>query len=89
MNVMMWKYYTIGRFFDVTKFSTVTPLSLLISYKLSFPVFGLKIVPTFALKTNKIFVTLGSDQIHILVPQNGYLFVSSLYSQLVHAHSEQ
>jgi hypothetical protein len=45
---------------DVAKFTTLTPLSLLISCKLSFPIVGLKIfyLPTFALKsTSKIFMS--------------------------------
>jgi hypothetical protein len=40
------------RLFGVAKFTTLTPLSLLISCEISFPTLGLKIsaVPTFALK---------------------------------------
>jgi hypothetical protein len=40
-------------FFDVAKFTTLTPLSLLVSCKLSFPIVGLKIssLPTFAMKS--------------------------------------
>jgi hypothetical protein len=40
------------KFLDVAKFTTLTPLSLLISFKLSFPIVGLNIfsLPTFALK---------------------------------------
>jgi hypothetical protein len=48
------------KFLDVSKFTTLTPLSLLISCELSFPIVGLKIssVPTFALKSpNKIFLS--------------------------------
>jgi hypothetical protein len=39
------------KFLDVAKFTTLTPLSLLISCEVSFPVVGLKIssLPTFAL----------------------------------------
>jgi hypothetical protein len=47
------------RFLDVGKFTTLTPLSLLISCKLSFPVVGLKISPqpTLALKSpNRILI---------------------------------
>jgi hypothetical protein len=46
-------------FLDVAKFTTVTPLSLLISYNLSFPVVGLEMssLLTLALKSpNRIFV---------------------------------
>jgi hypothetical protein len=41
------------RFLDVAKFTILTPLSLLISCKLSFPIVGLKMpsLPTFALKS--------------------------------------
>jgi hypothetical protein len=44
----------IDRFLDVAKFTTLTPLSLLISCKLSFPVTGLKMssLPTLALKSH-------------------------------------
>jgi hypothetical protein len=46
------------RFFDVAKLTTLTPLSLLISCKISFPIVGLKTssLPTFALKSKKIFI---------------------------------
>jgi hypothetical protein len=47
------------RFLDVAKFTNVTPLSLLISCKLSFPIVGLKMssLPTLALKSpNRIFI---------------------------------
>jgi hypothetical protein len=49
---------TFDRFFDVVKFTILTPLSLLISCNLSFPIVSLKIfsVFTFALKSyNNIF----------------------------------
>jgi hypothetical protein len=48
------------RFYDVANFTALTPLALLISRKLSFPIAGLKIpyLPTFALKSpNKIFMS--------------------------------
>jgi hypothetical protein len=44
---------------DVAKFTTLTPLSLLISCKLSFPIVGLKMssLPTLAFKShNKIVI---------------------------------
>jgi hypothetical protein len=46
------------RFLDVEKFTNLTPLSLLISCKLSFPIVSLKMssLPTLALKSpNRIF----------------------------------
>jgi hypothetical protein len=46
-------------FLDVAKFTNLTPLSLLISYTLSFPSFGLKMssLPTLALiSLNRIFM---------------------------------
>jgi hypothetical protein len=47
------------RFLDVTKFTTLIPLSLVIPCKLSFPIVGLKMscLPTLVLKSpNRIFV---------------------------------
>jgi len=41
MNFMMW-YVVIIRFFDVSKFTSPTPLSLLVASKLSFLTVGLK-----------------------------------------------
>jgi hypothetical protein len=48
------------RFLDVAKFTTLTPLSLLISSKLSFPIVALKMssLPTLALKSLKKFHTV-------------------------------
>jgi hypothetical protein len=54
-SVILW----IMRFSDVVKFTTLTPLSLLISCKLSFPIIGLDMSSqlTLAIKSpNKIFV---------------------------------
>jgi hypothetical protein len=48
------------KFLDVAKFTTLTPLSLLILCELPFPVVALKIssLPTFTLKSpNKIFMS--------------------------------
>jgi hypothetical protein len=56
MDVTMWEHCTFDRFLE---FITLTPLSLLISCKLSFPIVGLKMsfLPTFALKSpSKIFM---------------------------------
>jgi hypothetical protein len=54
-NIMIWTV----RFLVVAKFTALTPLSLLISCKLSFPIVGLKMSfqPTLALDShNKIFI---------------------------------
>jgi hypothetical protein len=63
VNVVMWEHctfdYKIMKFLDVAKFTTLTPLSLLMSYKPSFPVIGLKTssLPTLALKSpDRIFI---------------------------------
>jgi hypothetical protein len=43
MNVMIWEHCTsIVKFLGVVKFTTLTPLSLLISCKLTLPVFYMK-----------------------------------------------
>jgi hypothetical protein len=47
------------RFLDVATFSTLTPLSFIISYNLSFPIVGLKMssLPTLAMKSlNRFYV---------------------------------
>jgi hypothetical protein len=57
------------KFLDVAKFTTLNPLSLLISCELSFPNFVLKMPsrPTFALQSPKKFScrTYEIDQIHV------------------------
>jgi hypothetical protein len=48
------------KFLDMVKITTLTPLSLLISCELSFPIVGVKIsyLPTCALKSrNRIFMS--------------------------------
>jgi hypothetical protein len=59
-NFTMRKHCTFDNYvLDVATFSTVTPLSLLISRKLSFPIVDLKISypPTLALKSPNKFLT--------------------------------
>jgi hypothetical protein len=60
MDVAMWEHRTFdSEVFRCGKVYYLTPLSLLISCKLSFPIVGLKMssLPTFALKSpNRIFV---------------------------------
>jgi hypothetical protein len=59
MDVAMWEHVLLTlMFLGVAKFTNPTPLSLLISCKLSFPIVGLKMssLPTLALKSpNRIF----------------------------------
>jgi hypothetical protein len=59
MDVMMWNIVPLAvRSLDVAKFTILTPLSLLISCKLYFPIVSLKMsfLPTLALKSsNNIF----------------------------------
>jgi hypothetical protein len=80
------------RFFNVAKFTALIPLSLLISYELSFLIIHLKIysVPIFALKSLKklSFGRSGLDQIHVLVPCKRYPSYGHFYPQLVYAHTE-
>jgi hypothetical protein len=61
-------HFTI-RFLDVAKFTTLTPLSILISYELLFPIVGLKIssIPTLALKSPNNFHVVFRERIHIPV----------------------
>jgi hypothetical protein len=55
-NIVLWTL----RFLELAKFTTLTPLSLLISCKVSFPIVGLKMssLPTLAVKSppNNIFI---------------------------------
>jgi hypothetical protein len=55
---MMWEYYILDIFLDVTKFTILTPLSLLILCKLSFQIVGLKYLLCLLCHLNlpKIFV---------------------------------
>jgi hypothetical protein len=59
MDVTMWEQWTFGcEIFRCGKVCSLTPLSLLISCKLSFPIVCLKMssLPTLALKSpNRIF----------------------------------
>jgi hypothetical protein len=81
------------RFLDVAKFTTLTPLSLQISCKLSLPIVGLKMssLPTLAFKSpNKIFMWyLGNLSIYVPIPQRSYLSHHQFYPLLGHEHSEQ
>jgi hypothetical protein len=80
------------RFFDVTNFTTLTPLSSLVSCKLSSPVVALKIfsLPTFALNSpNYIVMWHRIYRIYTLVPHKSCHFYHHFHPKLVHAHSEQ
>jgi hypothetical protein len=61
----------------MAKFTTETPISLLVSHKLSFPIVGLKIssLPTFGVISPKIIFMQ-------------FLIKSSIYPQFMHAHLE-
>jgi hypothetical protein len=81
------------RFLDVAKLTTLTPLSLLVACRLSFPIVGLKMssLPTLALKSpNKIsYGTSGIYQKPVLVPHRTCPLYHQFYLQLGHGHSEQ
>jgi hypothetical protein len=80
------------RFVDVANFTTLTPLLLLISCELSFPIVGLKMssLPTLALKSNKIFDSIQHIyRIHVLVIHRTCPSYHQFYLQLGHEHPEQ
>jgi hypothetical protein len=82
------------RFFDVWKITTPTALPLLISCKLSFPIFELKIysVPTLALKSpNKIssYVISRIYQTHVFILRRSCPSHHHCYLLLEHERSEQ
>jgi hypothetical protein len=60
MNITMWEHCNFDTFLDVEIFTALTPLSLLILCKLSFPVVGLKVsfISTLALKSRYILFIL-------------------------------
>jgi hypothetical protein len=72
INVTMWEHCTFDRFLEAAMFTTLTPLSLLILCKLSFPIVGLKMssLPTSAVKPPRKFLygIYGIHRIHVLVP---------------------
>jgi hypothetical protein len=73
----------------MAKFTNVTPLSLLILYKLSFPIVGLKMssLPTLALKSlNRIY---GIYQTHIPIPHRRCPSHHQFYLLFEHERSEQ
>jgi hypothetical protein len=72
------------RFLDVKEFATLTPLSLLISYKFSFPVVGLKIpsISTLLLKSPKLMWCLKNLSITRSNSLWQLYFVSSVLSSV-------
>jgi len=90
ISTVTWKCSTLYVFFDVAKFTTVTPLSLLVLCKFSFPSVGLKIssLPTFALKS-PIKISCGADPIRAPFPHKSYPLCHHFYPQFLHAHSGQ
>jgi len=76
MNVEIWECCTLDRCFNVAKFITLTPLSLLISCKISFFIVDLKIssLPTLHCNILTVFSigSTGSHWIHTLVPHKPY-----------------
>jgi len=94
MDAVMWKHFNVDSYtVYVVKFTTLTPLSLLIPWKLSFPIVCLKIfsVPTFALisHTKIACAASGIDHIHALFPHKSYNLCHRFWSQVTHANSDQ
>jgi hypothetical protein len=77
------------RFLDVAKFASLTPLSLLISCKLSLPIVSLKMssLPTLALKFS--YGIFGIYQTHVPVPRRSCPSHYQCYLLLEHERSEQ
>jgi hypothetical protein len=70
MSVMMWECSTLDRYLDVTKFATLTLLSVLILCELAFPIFDVKIysLPSVALRSRyRIFIWYLQDLIKYMV----------------------
>jgi hypothetical protein len=78
---------------DVANSTTLTPLSLLISSKLSFSIVGLKMsfLPTLALKSPKkiSYGASGIYRIDVLVPRRRCPSYHQFYHLFEHEHSER
>jgi hypothetical protein len=78
---------------DVAKFTNLTPLSLLISCKFSFPIVDLQMsfLPTLALKfPNRIFIWyLRNYEAHVAIPPRSSPSQHQVYLLLGHERSEQ
>jgi hypothetical protein len=91
MNVATWDHCTFDcQILNVPKFTILTPLSLLVSCKLSFQIICLKMssLPTSTLKSPK-YDTKGIYQKHVQIPHRSSLSHSQFYSLLGYEHSEQ
>jgi len=79
------------RFYDVGKFTTLTPLSFILLHKLLFSGFGLKVscLPSFALRSPKQCSRFdsGIDPIYALVPCKSRPPYRHFNPQQVHSHS--
>jgi hypothetical protein len=88
INVTMWEHCTFdSKFFDVTKFTTLTPLSLLTSCKLSFQIVNLQMssIPILAMKSpNRIFIwDIGNlSNIFLFSFSSKLSFISSVLSSV-------
>jgi len=97
VQVYLWMLHCgiivlLTRFF-VANFTALTPLSLLISCKLSFPSVGLKYLLSLLLHWNLLTKCLcgtsGTDWINALILHKSYPLYHYFYSDFVHAQSEQ
>jgi hypothetical protein len=81
------------KFSDEAKFTTLTPLSLIISSKLSFPIMDLKMssLPTLALKSPNTIVEwyLGVYGIYLPIPHRSCISQHWFYPLLGHKNSKQ
>jgi hypothetical protein len=82
------------RFLDVAKFTTLTPLTLLISSKLSFPSVDLKMssLPNLAMKSPNLnfHMYLGNlSNTHIPIPHRSCPLHHQFYPLLDNGYSEQ
>ena len=94
VKVSVWEHRALNNlFFSVTKFTILTPSSLLSWCRLSFPIIGLKIssLPNFTLQSpNRILIWyLGKSSKTALIRHKNCLLNHQFSPHLVHAHSKQ
>jgi hypothetical protein len=95
MNISISEYCILTlRFLDVAKFTTLTPLELLISCKFSFQIGGLKMfsLPTLAVKSRNLNVRMllrEFFQRYFPIPHRSYLSHLQFNSLLRHEQSVQ